>query len=88
MKLWPSTTASLFLTTITCLDVVYGVVKLTFSFLSSVTVIPAIPKSTFPVETAVMIESNSISSILSVIPSSSAIACAMLASMPTTLFPS
>ena len=67
-KLIPWPAASLFLTMTTWLEVVYGIVKSIFFLRSSVTVIPDIPISTLPEDTAVMIESNSISSTESFMP--------------------
>ena len=60
--------ALLSLTITTCFEVVYVSEKSIFLSLSAVTVIPAAPKSAFPDWTAVMIESNSISSIFKFIP--------------------
>ena len=63
-----------FCTMITCSAVVYGSVKSTLFLRSSVTVIPAAPKSALPDCTAGRMESNSISSIFSSYPSLSQIA--------------
>ena len=84
-KLVPWCAASLFLTMITWLEVAYGIVKSIFFLRSSVTVIPDIPISAFPEDTAVIIESNSISSTDSFIPRESAIALDISISIPLTL---
>ncbi len=75
-------------TIISCFVVIYESVKLTFFFLSSVTVKPDAPISTFPDEIAAMMESNAISSICISMPSSSHTACMISISIPVILLSS